>query len=130
MEAAMLGMRCIGVDIDADQVQGARSNLKWLAKDMGEKLDYDIVQGDSRELSSIVRKQVDAVAFEPILGPIYKMPPLKEEAVRTIKELTTLYRKVLTEISVILRPDGRVAMTIPVINAEGEPISVDRVSTL
>ena len=125
MEAAMLGMRCIGVDIDADQVQGARSNLKWLAKDMGEKLDYDIVQGDSRELSSIVRKQVDAVAFEPILGPIYKMPPLKEEAVRTIKELTTLYRKVLTEISVILRPDGRVAMTIPVINAEGEPISVD-----
>ena len=124
MEAAMLGMKCIGVDIDGDQVQGARSNLKWLAKDMGEKLDYDIVKGDSRELTSVVKKQVDAVAFEPILGPIYKKPPLRDEAEKTIKELTTLYRQVLTEISSILRPDGRVAMTIPVINTEGEPVSV------
>jgi tRNA G10 N-methylase Trm11 len=124
MEAAMLGMKCIGVDIDGDQVQGARSNLKWLAKDMGEKLEYDIVKGDSRELTSVIKMQVDAVAFEPILGPIYKKPPLRDEAEKTIKELTTLYRKVLTEISSILRPDGRVAMTIPVINTEGEPVSV------
>jgi tRNA G10 N-methylase Trm11 len=124
MEAAMLGMKCIGVDIDGDQVQGARSNLKWLTKDMGEKLDYDIVKGDSRELTSVVKKQVDAVAFEPILGPIYKKPPLRDEAEKTIKELTTLYRQVLTEISSILRPDGRVAMTIPVINTEDEPVSV------
>jgi tRNA G10 N-methylase Trm11 len=124
MEAALLGMKCIGVDIDGDQVQGARSNLKWLTKDMGEKLDYDIVKGDSRELTSVVKKQVDAVAFEPILGPIYKKPPLRDEAEKTIKELTTLYRQVLTEISSILRPDGRVAMTIPVINTEGEPVSV------
>ena len=124
MEAAMLGMKCIGVDIDGDQVQGARSNLKWLAKDMGEKLDYDIVKGDSRELTSIVKKQVDAVAFEPVLGPIYKKFPLREEAEKTIKELTTLYRQVLTEISSILRPDGRVAMTIPVIMTEDDSISV------
>jgi len=125
MEAAILGMKCIGVDIDGDQVQGARSNLKWLGKEFGEKLDYDIFKGDSRELSSLVKKQVDAVAFEPILGPIYKKRPLREEAEKTIKELTVLYRKVLTEISNILRPDGRVAMTIPVINTEGEPVSIN-----
>ncbi|MHA2057981.1 MAG: TRM11 family SAM-dependent methyltransferase [Candidatus Thorarchaeota archaeon] len=124
MEAAILGMKCIGVDIDGNQVQGARSNMKWLGKDLGEKLDYDIFKGDSRELSSLLKKQVDAVAFEPILGPIYKKPPLIDEAEKTIKELTTLYRKVLTEISSILRPDGRVAMTIPVINTDGGPISI------
>jgi tRNA G10 N-methylase Trm11 len=125
MEAAILGMKCIGVDIDGDQVQGARSNMKWLAKDMGERLDYDIVKGDSRELSSIVKKQVDAVAFEPLLGPLYKNRPLKDEAERTIRELTTLYRQVLTEISNILRPDGRVALTIPVINTEEGPLSIN-----
>jgi SAM-dependent methyltransferase len=125
MEAAMLGMKCMGVDIDGDQVQGARSNLKWLSKDMGEKLDYDIVKGDSRELTSIVKKQVDAVAFEPLLGPIYKSHPLRDEAEQTIEELTTLYRQVLTEISSIIRPDGRIAMTIPVIMIEGDSISVD-----
>lgn len=124
MEAAMLGMKCIGVDIDGFQVQGARSNMRWLEEDMGEKLDYDIVKGDSRELTSIIKKQVDAVAFEPILGPIYKRPPHRDEAERTIKELTKLYRQVLTEISSILRPDGRIAMTIPVIITEDEQVSV------
>ncbi|MHA2159041.1 MAG: TRM11 family SAM-dependent methyltransferase [Candidatus Thorarchaeota archaeon] len=124
MEAAILGMKCIGIDIDSDQVQGARSNMKWLSKDLGEKLDYDIFRGDSRELSSLVKKQVDTVAFEPVLGPIYKKFPPVEEAQKSIKELTTLYREALTEIAKILRPEGRVAMTIPVINTPGEPLSI------
>ncbi|MHA2025826.1 MAG: TRM11 family SAM-dependent methyltransferase [Candidatus Thorarchaeota archaeon] len=124
MEAAILGMKCIGIDIDSDQVQGARSNMKWLSKDLGEKLDYDIFRGDSRELSSLVKKQVDTVAFEPVLGPIYKKVPPVEEAQKSIKELTTLYREALTEIAKILRPEGRVAMTIPVINTPGEPLSI------
>jgi tRNA G10 N-methylase Trm11 len=125
MEAAIMGMKCIGVDIDGDQIQGARSNLKWLAKDLGEKLEYDIFIGDSRELSSIIKKQVDAVAFEPPLGPIHKTPPQRSEAEETIKELTRLYQQTLKEISAILRPDGRVAMTIPVINTYNGPISID-----
>jgi tRNA G10 N-methylase Trm11 len=125
MEAALLGMKCIGVDTDGDQVQGARSNLKWLANDMGEKLDYDIFIGDSRNLSSLIKTQIDAVAFEPPLGPIYKNPPSRKEAAETIRSLTVLYREVLKEISTILRPDGRVAMTIPVINSVGNPISVE-----
>ncbi|MFW9980890.1 MAG: TRM11 family SAM-dependent methyltransferase [Candidatus Thorarchaeota archaeon] len=124
MEAAILGMNCIGVDIEGNQVQGARSNLKWLANDLGAKLNYDIFQGDSRKLSTLLKKQVDAVAFEPVLGPIYKEPPPVEEAEKTIKELTTLYRLALTEIAKVLRPEGRVAMTIPVINTHNEPISV------
>jgi tRNA G10 N-methylase Trm11 len=124
MEAAILGMKCIGVDIDGDQVQGARSNLKWLANDFGMKLDYDIFKGDSRELSSLIKKQVDAVAFEPLLGPIFKKKPSQSEADRTIAELTILYQQTLTEIASVLRPDGRVAMTIPVINTEGEAVSI------
>jgi tRNA G10 N-methylase Trm11 len=124
MEAAILGMKCIGVDIDSDQVQGARSNLKWLAKDLGDKLHYDIFKGDARNLSRYMKKQVDAVAFEPLLGPIYKEVPHEEEAKKTIKELTVLYRDALTEIAKVLRPDGRIAMTIPVVNTTGEPQSV------
>ncbi len=124
MEAAILGMKCIGVDIDGNQVQGARSNMKWLAKDLGQKLEYDIFIGDSRQLSSLIKKEVDAVAFEPVLGPIYKKTPTREEAEETIDELTTLYRSVLKQISNILRPDGRVGMTIPVIKTESGPISI------
>ncbi|MFX1482383.1 MAG: TRM11 family SAM-dependent methyltransferase [Promethearchaeota archaeon] len=124
MEAAILGMRCIGIDIDGDQVRGSRSNLKWLSQDMGEKLEYDIFKGDSRNLSSFLKKQVDAVAFEPVLSPIYKEVPPVDEAEKTIRELTELYREALTEIAKVLRPDGRVAMTIPVIKTQGESVSV------
>ena len=125
MEAAIQGMNCIGLDIDGNQVQGARSNMKWLAKDLGEKLDYDIFVGDSREVSILVKKQVDAVAFEPVLGPIYKQPPLRSEAERTIRELSTLYQHTLKEITKILRPDGRIAMTIPVINTADGQVSIE-----
>jgi tRNA G10 N-methylase Trm11 len=125
MEAALLDMKCIGVDIDGNQVQGARSNLKWLANDLGEKLDYNIIKGDSRNLSSLIKTQIDAIAFEPPLGPIYKNPPSMNEAAETIRSLTVLYREVLKEISTILRPDGRVAMTIPVINSVDGPISIE-----
>ncbi len=124
MEAAILGMKCIGVDIDGNQVQGARSNMKWLANDLGEKLEYNILIGDAKGLSSLIKKRVDAVAFEPILGPIYKKTPPQEEAEEIINELTALYCSVLKQISKILRPEGRVAMTIPVIRTDSGDISV------
>ena len=98
--------------------------MKWLSKDLGEQLHYDIFKGDSRKLSSLIKKQVDAMAFEPVLGPIYKDLPPRSQVEKTIKELTTLYREALTEIAKILRPDGRVAMTIPVITTPGQPVSV------
>ena len=73
----------------------------------------------------MIKTQIDAVAFEPPLGPIYKNPPLRKEAMETINELTIVYREVLRQVSTVLRPDGRVAMTIPVINTVSDPISVE-----
>ncbi len=125
VEAAMLGMKCIGVDIDAEQVQGTKSNLLWFAKDSGQKIDFEVIRGDSRQLSELVHKQVDAVAFEPKLGPVVSKQPEIENAENTIEELTQLYNEVLNQIQEVLRPDGRVAMTIPVIISNKGSLSVD-----
>jgi len=125
IEAAMLGMKCIGVDINAEQVQGAKSNLLWFAKDSGQKIDFQVIRGDSRQLSELVKKQVDAVAFEPSLGPVVSKQSEIENAEETIKELTRLYHDALVQIEEILRPDGRVAMTIPVIISNSGPLSID-----
>ncbi|MDH4215033.1 MAG: DNA methyltransferase [Candidatus Thorarchaeota archaeon] len=125
MEAAMLGMKVIGIDIDGNQVQGTRSNLIWFGKDLGQQVDFEIIRGDARDLSNLVNRQVDAVAFEPSLGPIYSGKPEWEDAENNIRDLTELYREVLKHIGQILRPDGRVAMTIPVIVTKDGPISVD-----
>ncbi len=125
MEAAMLGMKCIGIDIDGDQVQGTKSNLSWFGKDLGQRIDFEVFKGDARNLTKLITKQVDAVAFEPSLGPVGKEKPTAEEAQETLDELTDLYRDSLTQISQILRPDGRVAMTIPVIISKSGPIDID-----
>ena len=125
MEAAMLGMKCIGIDIDGDQVQGTRSNLSWFGRDLGQRIEFDVFKGDARNLSKQITKQIDAVAFEPSLGPVSKERPTAEEARETIDELTELYRDTLTQISQILRPDGRVALTIPVIISTSGPVDVD-----
>jgi tRNA G10 N-methylase Trm11 len=125
MEAAMLGMKCIGVDIDGDQVQGTKSNLIWFGRDIGQQVHYEVFRGDARNLTNLIQKQVDAVAFEPSLGPVSKKKPTAQEAEETIKELTELYREALTEIAQILRPDGRVAMTIPVIISKTGPVVMD-----
>jgi len=125
MEAAMLGMKCIGIDIDGDQVQGTKSNLSWFGKDLGQRIDFDVFKGDARNLTKLISRQVDAVAFEPSLGPVSKEQPTAAEAQETIDELTDLYREALAEITQILRPDGRVAMTIPVIISKSGPIDVD-----
>ena len=125
IEAAMLGMKCIGVDIDPDQVQGTKSNLIWFARDSGQKIDFQVFRGDSRELSKIIDKQVDAVAFEPSLGPVLSGQPDMENAEETIKELTQLYHDALIQIAEILRPDGRIAMTLPVVISKTGPLSID-----
>ena len=125
MEAALLGMKCIGVDIDGNAVNGAKQNLKWLSRDLGEKKIFRIIKGDSREIDHLIDEKVDAVAFEPELGPVYKERPTREEAVFQISELTDLYRRVIQKLGKILRPEGRIALTIPVINSQAGQLSID-----
>ncbi|MGY5859789.1 MAG: DNA methyltransferase, partial [Candidatus Thorarchaeota archaeon] len=125
MEAAMLGMKVIGIDIDGNQVQGTKSNLTWFGRDIGERVHYDVMRGDARNVTNLVTKQVDAVAFEPSLGPVSRKRPTEKEAKEIIRELTNLYREALTQIAQVLRPDGRVAMTMPVIVSKSGPVSMD-----
>ncbi len=125
IEAAMLGMKCIGVDIDGNQVQGTKANLAWYGRDIGEQVNFEVIRGDARNVTDFIHKQVDAVAFEPSLGPVSKKRPTAKEAEETIDELTVLYREALTQIAQVLRPDGRVAMTIPVIVTRAGPVTMD-----
>ncbi|MHA1959940.1 MAG: TRM11 family SAM-dependent methyltransferase [Candidatus Thorarchaeota archaeon] len=124
MEAAMLDMRCIGIDSDAEVVRGARSNLKWLASELDQMIDFTIIRGDSRQASELLHAPVDAVAFEPDLGSIYSDPPNRSEAEDSIKSLTELYNDVLRSVSKILNQGRRIGMTVPVINSTEGQVTV------
>jgi tRNA G10 N-methylase Trm11 len=130
MEAAMLGMKCIGVDIDGDAVAGARSNLKWLSVDFGENLDFKVIRGDARNVANLVSETVDAVSFEPELGPVHVQKPDRQMAEKVVETLTELYRDTLVSLDSCLRRGGRVAMTIPAINTTEGKVTIDIQSML
>lgn len=125
MEAAILGMKCVGIDIEQAMVQGASKNLKWLGTGLGDWIDFKIIKGDARNASKLVDRQVDAIAFEPHLGPTYSERPTYDEAATNIDDLTRLYRDTLEDLETCLRPGGRVAMTLPVVNTTKKQVNVD-----
>lgn len=125
MEAALLGMKCIGLDLDGNAVEGTQANLKWLGRELGSHIDFKVVKGDARDSNNIIKDQIDAIAFEPHLGPVYKSKPERDEALEVLNSLTDLYRDTLKALTQILRPDGRIAMTIPVIRTLSGDVSID-----
>ncbi len=125
MEAALRGMRCIGMDIDPEAVSGTQANLQWLARETGEHIDYTVILGDAREAAERVPMRVDAIAFEPHLGPLYVQTPAPAEARRVIRRLTRLYREALSSLSKLLPHSARLAMTVPIVNTTGQPVTVD-----
>ncbi len=128
MEASMLGMNVIGIDIDGNAIRGAEMNLLWLAKELNSHIDYRLIKGDAKLAGELVGAEVDAVACEPHLGPIYSSKPSAFEVEETIKELTELYNSTLQSLSKILRDGGRVSMTLPdIMSDEGRyNISIKR----
>lgn len=125
MEAALRGMKCVGIDTDAHAVQGSKNNLKWLETELGRKLEFNMIRGDARDAAKLVQGKVDAAAFEPHLGPVYSNQPSRQEAVQAIRELTSLYRDALSSIGACLKGNGRVGMTLPVMNTKDSVVRVD-----
>lgn len=125
LEAVLLEMKCIGIDLDGNAVEGTQANLRWLGKELDSYLDFTIIRGDAKDADKLVNQMVDAVAFEPHLGPVYKEKPEREDTIEVMKDLTVLYHEVLKALVKILKPEGRIAMTVPVIRTKEKEVSVD-----
>jgi predicted RNA methylase len=125
MEAALLGMTCVGIDIDANAVQGSKANMTWLESELGRKLKFEIIRGDARDAATLVQGKVDAAAFEPYLGPVQSNQPEKREAEKAVRELTRLYHDSLSSIDSCLKRNGRVGMSLPVMNSKDGIVRVN-----
>jgi len=117
MEAKLLGIKAIGSDLSPEKVAGAEENLNWLsdAQACTETHPARIFSANATNLSQEVMQQVDAIVTEPTLGP----PSPKEQKFSDISHgLQKLYLGALKHWLDILKPRGRVVITLPIFHGK------------
>ena len=129
-EALLTGCRVIGSDANEKQVQNTKNNLEWLEKNylfpsqkfplckrglggFSEK-DYSILKIDAMHLAKkIEHSSIDAIVTETTLGPIYLKNPSPKEIRNNFKKLEKIYLKFLAQAKKVLKPGGKIAMSVP-----------------
>lgn len=112
-EAALMKYKNItGSDVSPRAIDDTKANLDWFSKHNPEQdIDANVFISDVKDISKkLDSNSVDAIVTEPYLGP----PKFKIHQIDgIIKELTTLYIAAFGEFSKILKPGGRIIMTVP-----------------
>lgn len=125
MEAALMGLHAVASDISPKQVTRTQENLSWLrrgaplrapAREGAEALPYNghvFVYDITRGPPPLDPGSIDAVVTEGSLGPARTSPPLPLEAERLFADCAQLVAKLLSSTIAVLRPGGRVVITVP-----------------
>ncbi len=96
LEAGLIGAKLVGVDIERDMIDGAKTNLE----SEGVK-DFQLMVGDARKLPSL---EVDAIATDP---------PYGRQSTTGGSELKKLYTEALPSIASVLKRRGHLCITSP-----------------
>ena len=104
MEASILGYNILASDIDRDAVKATKANIIWLSENgyigdiLYETFQFDITRPDSKILRKINKTEVDAVVFEPYMGPPQKKILTSQKAdilLNEVKKLLTKFKSVV-----------------------------------
>ena len=110
-EAALMGYRVYGTDIDERMAQYSRDNLEWLKKSHGINFDWTVEVGDAT--SYAWQEPVHAVAGETYLGrPLSTKPPQKLME-QIIGECDKIHNAFLQNLSTQLNSGDLVCLGVP-----------------
>lgn len=98
IEAALLGAKTLGSDIDKKMVEGCLKNLKSLNIQ-----DVELFSADISEIPEKVKK-VDAIATDP---------PYGRAATTNREDILTLYERAFEAFSEVLKPGGYASVVLP-----------------
>jgi tRNA (guanine10-N2)-dimethyltransferase len=98
MEAALLGAKTVGSDIDKKMVEGCSENLESLNIQ-----DVKLFSADISEIPNKVEK-VDAIASDP---------PYGRSATTNREDISTLYERAFKAFSQALKPGGYASVVLP-----------------
>jgi len=108
MEAGILKLKLIGVDVNAQQLEGTRKNLTWLGIN-----NFELFKLDATQVSKHLNTKVDYIVTEPFMGK----PNLRPDRIKYVtRGLHKLYLGSLKNWLSILAPGGSVCMVLPVMN--------------
>ncbi|MBI1389698.1 MAG: methyltransferase domain-containing protein [bacterium] len=114
MEAALMGLTPVGIDLSEKAVNDAIANGQWLQKRFGLGNSPKVILGDARTLHKLAEPlYFDACVSEPDLGPPLRRPLQAEKFRDVSNKLSDLYRRALAEMRTVTRPGGRVVFIIP-----------------
>ena len=116
-EALLCGDSVIGIDRDQNNIEKSKENLLWTKTRyrIGRR-DMNLFAYDARRISRARMPQVDAIASEPILLPIFKTNPGPAEARQAVQKVADVYERCIREFaSVLNQKKRRVAITTPIL---------------
>lgn len=111
-EALIQKIKVLGIDKDADAIEGTRQNLKW---GKFTERDFTLVQSDS---SKIQIKNSNVLVTEPELGSVLTRSPNEKIAKEILSRYENLAIKVLNNLK--NKISGRIVLTAPYIKMMGQ----------
>ncbi len=121
-EGMLLGLRCLGTDINKIAISNSEKNLEWFRNRYKiPKGKYHLEISDSREVSKVVDillqtgvfKNISGVVTEGYLGPLYSSFPPSGDIDKNFKELKKLWTDSLKEFAKFLPKGARVVFCLP-----------------
>jgi tRNA G10 N-methylase Trm11 len=107
MEATILGYDILASDIDKEAVKATKANIIWLSQNgyigdiLYETFQFDVTRSDSQVLRRLKNTDIEAIAFEPYMGPPQTkiLTPQKADILlNDVKNLLNRFKKVVDEV--------------------------------
>jgi tRNA G10 N-methylase Trm11 len=119
MEAAVLGFDVLGSDIDVNALNLANENMIWLSKEgiiKGIKYNLfqlDIYNVEKKVITDLRNTGINAVVFEPFMGPPQRKILSVSKADLLIENATKLYFSLFHVLNEISQKGFRVVIVLP-----------------
>jgi tRNA G10 N-methylase Trm11 len=107
MEASILGYNVLASDIDRDAIKATKANIIWLSENgyisgtLYETFQFDITKPSSKILGKLDHTEIEAIAFEPYMGPpqVKIMHPDQADILlNEVKNLLTKFKQVVDKV--------------------------------
>ncbi len=110
-EAALMGYRVYGTDIDEKMIRYSRDNLNWLTETHKLRFDWYLHEGDATDTTW--QQPIDIIACEGYLGRPFTLVPDDAILQKTINDCDTILKKFLANIASQTKKDTRLCLAVP-----------------